>query len=376
MHDLRLIGVHDDGIHLLLASADGTRYRLPLDEALRAAARRDRPRLGQLQIEIDGGLRPRDVQALIRAGMPSAEVAERAGWTLEKVAKYEGPILAEREYIAGLARATTVRGRTGSASLEARVAERLAGRDVPGNSLDWDAWRRDGSEWTVTATFTAGGRARVATWVYDVRARALAARDDEARWLTEDPPITDPVEARKAAPVYDVEAEGGITSLRPKRRGISTVDLAASMRESSGARARKVTPPRPTAEAIVLPLLADDDVPTEPTEPTQAGDDEAATEASQEVFEDASWEGGEAVTPDPDTADTADTSRPVAATDPGDTPPSDAALPDATSPEPDHRDRTGRRAHSARAALTQERLRQAWDVHMFGPARGNATDLP
>ena len=67
MQDLRLIGVHEDGQHLLLADADGGRYRLALDEALRAAARRDRPRLGQLQIEIDGGLRPREVQALIRS---------------------------------------------------------------------------------------------------------------------------------------------------------------------------------------------------------------------------------------------------------------------------------------------------------------------
>ena len=63
MQDLRLIGVQDDGGHLILVSRDGDRYRLPLDEALRAAARRDRPRLGQLQIQIDGGLRPRDVQA-------------------------------------------------------------------------------------------------------------------------------------------------------------------------------------------------------------------------------------------------------------------------------------------------------------------------
>ncbi|HOT56515.1 MAG TPA: septation protein SepH, partial [Ornithinibacter sp.] len=36
MQDLRLIGVHEDGQHLLLANADGGRFRLPLDEALRA----------------------------------------------------------------------------------------------------------------------------------------------------------------------------------------------------------------------------------------------------------------------------------------------------------------------------------------------------
>ncbi len=90
MQDLRLIGVHEDGQHLLLADADGGRYRLPLDEPLRAAARRDRPRLGQLQIEMSGGMRPREVQALIRRGLSAEEVAERSGWPVEKVHRFEG----------------------------------------------------------------------------------------------------------------------------------------------------------------------------------------------------------------------------------------------------------------------------------------------
>src|SRR6478609_5722566 len=105
MKDLRLIGVHEDGDHVLLSDVEGQRYRAPLDEAMRAAARRDRPRLGQLQIEIDGGLRPRDVQSLIRSGLSTEEVADRAGWTVEKVQRFEGPVLAEREYIANQARA-------------------------------------------------------------------------------------------------------------------------------------------------------------------------------------------------------------------------------------------------------------------------------
>ena len=79
MQDLRLIGVHEDGQHLLLADLEGTRFRVPLDESLRAAARRDRPRLGQLQIEMADSMRPREVQALIRAGASAEEVAERSG---------------------------------------------------------------------------------------------------------------------------------------------------------------------------------------------------------------------------------------------------------------------------------------------------------
>ena len=59
MQHLRLIGVHEDGVHLLLADERAAASACPLDEPLRAAVRHDRPRLGQLQIEVAGGLRPR-----------------------------------------------------------------------------------------------------------------------------------------------------------------------------------------------------------------------------------------------------------------------------------------------------------------------------
>ena len=128
MQDLRLIGVHEDGQHLLLADADGGRYRLTLDEALRAAARRDRPRLGQLQIEIEGGLRPRDVQALIRRGLSAEEVADRAGWTVEKVRRFEGPVLAEREHVAQVAQQCAVGSRGTRPGHPGRAGGRAAAR--------------------------------------------------------------------------------------------------------------------------------------------------------------------------------------------------------------------------------------------------------
>src|SRR5665647_1811143 len=40
MQDLQLIGVHEDGEHLLLSGADGERFQMPIDDALRAADRR------------------------------------------------------------------------------------------------------------------------------------------------------------------------------------------------------------------------------------------------------------------------------------------------------------------------------------------------
>jgi hypothetical protein len=270
MRDLRLIGVHEDGQHLLLSDSEGERYRVLLDEPLRAAARRDRPRLGQLQIEIDGGMRPRDVQALIRAGLSAEEVADRAGWTVEKVRRYEGPILAEREHVAGLARGVRLRGRGVSGSsaptLSARVSQRLSGRGVDPASAEWDSARSEGGDWTVVLTFPAGGRERQARWAFDLQSRMVSAVDDEARWLSEDDtaaaasPLPAPhlVSAPvRATTVYDVEAEGGVegTGRRrpPAARTEEPVDLMTAMRERASHRGR---PRRRREAATHTPLDA------------------------------------------------------------------------------------------------------------------------
>ena len=271
MQDLRLIGVHEDGQHLLLADPEGNRYRVPLDEPLRAAIRRDRPRLGQLQIEIEGGMRPREVQALIRAGATTEEVAERAGWPVEKVRRYEGPILAEREHVAGLARSVRLRGRGGSQgsapTLAARVSQRLSGRGVDPATAEWDSARNEEGEWTVTLAFAAGGRQRQAHWHFDVSARTVAAADDEARWLSEDdqPSTGSPIPAPhlvatpvRATTVYDVEAEGGVAaSARPKAASPAPerpsreepLDLMTAMRERASARGRRSGGRRKSAPA-------------------------------------------------------------------------------------------------------------------------------
>ncbi len=248
MHDLTLIGVHEDGVHLLLADDEGNRYRVPLDESLRAAARRDRPRLGQLQIEIEGGLRPKDVQSMIRAGLTAEEVAERAGWSVEKVHRYEVPILAEREHVAGLARQVRLRGRGahgGAATLGARVAERLRSRELDPEATRWDSRRTDKGVWTVVLLFNAGGRQREASWDFDPLARTVVARDDEARWLSEDEDTQSPgplpaphLGGLSPGRVYDVEAEGGI-STGTGGRAAEPVDLVQAMRDRSAQRGRR-----------------------------------------------------------------------------------------------------------------------------------------
>jgi hypothetical protein len=253
MRDLRLVGVHEDGQHLLLSGPEGEQFRVRLDEPLRAAVRRDRPRLGQLQIEIDGGLRPRVVQALIRAGLSAQDVAERSGWSVDKVRRYEGPILAEREYVAGLAKAVRLRGRGGGGTaptLSARVSQRLSGRGVDPATAEWDSARDDAGGWTVVLTFPAGGRERQARWAFDVPARTVVAVDDEARWLSEEDAsgTSSPLPAPhlvgppvRGTTVYDVEAEGGVQATRrpaPAARTEEPLDLMTAMRERAAHRGR------------------------------------------------------------------------------------------------------------------------------------------
>ena len=253
MQHLRLVGVHEDGLHLLLADDGGERYAVSLDEPLRAAVRRDRPRLGQLQIETTGGLRPRDVQSMIRAGMSAEEVAERAGWPVEKVHRYEGPILAEREHVAGMARQVRLRPRGGSAgatpTLETRVSDRLRSRALDAGAAQWDSRRSGHGSWTVVLVFQAGGQEREATWQFDPLARTVTPSDDEARWLSEDEdqqapgPIPAPHLTASSRPtrVYDVEAEGGI-GVPTRHSEAETVDLMAAMRERSAQRGRRRRP--------------------------------------------------------------------------------------------------------------------------------------
>ena len=159
MQDLTLIGVHEDGLRLLLADAEGNRYTVPLDDSLRAAARRERPRLGQPESELAGGLRPAAVQSMIRAGLSADEVAERAGWPVEKVHRYEGPVLAERGHVVGLARQVRLRSRGPShgpaATLESRIGERLRSREIDPAAVSWDSRRADRGDWVVSLTFCA-----------------------------------------------------------------------------------------------------------------------------------------------------------------------------------------------------------------------------
>jgi hypothetical protein len=187
MHELRLVAVSEDGSYAILAvPGRGGRYSLPIDDRLRTVARGQFSRLAQYEIEVESPLRPKEIQDRIRAGETADEIADAAGLPIERVRRYEGPVLAEREYRAQEAQRATVRnpGDSGPGPrLGEVVAERLA--DL-GTSLDdarWDSRKRPDGNWQVQLTFLVDGRPQMAEWVFDPRRRHIAPDDDHAARL-------------------------------------------------------------------------------------------------------------------------------------------------------------------------------------------------
>ena len=189
MRTARLVGLSPDGKSLIVATESGEEFMIEADERLRAALRGDRPRLGQLEIEMESSLTPRDIQARIRAGETLEDVARVAGIPMDRVERFAAPVLAEREHVASMAMASSVRRSgepSGHRSLRITVTERLLGRGVDIDAIRWDSYRLDDGRWAVTADYRAGDTSRHASFFYDLRGRFSIAANDEARWLLGD----------------------------------------------------------------------------------------------------------------------------------------------------------------------------------------------
>jgi hypothetical protein len=184
MQELRFVAVSEDGRYAVLAiPGRSDRFMLPIDERLRAVALGQTSRLAQYEIEVESPLRPKEIQARIRAGETVEEIADAAGIAVERVRWFEGPVLAERAYMADQAQTASVR-RHGDSTPGPRlgeiVAERLTAIGSDPEDAQWDARKRADGSWQVELTFTSGGRLHTAEWIFDPRRRHVLSNDDNA----------------------------------------------------------------------------------------------------------------------------------------------------------------------------------------------------
>ena len=283
MQELRFVAVSEDGSYAVLAvPGRSARYTLPIDERLRAVALGQTSRLAQYEIEVESPLRPKEIQARIRAGETAEEIADAAGIPVERVRWFEGPVLAERGYVAEQAQGASVR-RAGDSSgpgprLGAIVAERLKAAGADPAEGQWDSRKRGDGNWQLSLTFMSGGRLHVAEWVFDPRRRHVMPDDDNASRLSlpdaELPPLPVPMPGEAtvtplAPRLGAVSAAGGGTGgggggqlggrFRPERpaageRPAASERQAAPERPAMSHAPASPAPPRPAHRDPVPPV--------------------------------------------------------------------------------------------------------------------------
>lgn len=180
MEQLKVIGT-EEGV-LVLATEEGDRFALPVDESLRSQLRR----LERVAEPKAVRPSPREIQAHIRSGLTAEEVAELLGVRVDDVARYEGPVLAEREHIVTQALSVPVL-MGGELDPDAQptfgtaVRGKLAEAGASGER--WSSWREE-SGWIVKLEFTAAEVDHDARWSFDPRRSSLSPQNADAVQLS------------------------------------------------------------------------------------------------------------------------------------------------------------------------------------------------
>ena len=205
MAQLELVRLHDDGINLLLRDADGGEHQLPICAELCAAVASIQvnqekiimldapisvPTAPPLPTEPAAPLRPAEIQSRLRAGESVEEIAATSGTPIERVRRFESPILAERAHVIQTLRRHRIENLDETSALGELADARLQARGVAPGDAEWSARRVSGTPWQIEVRFAAGEDDLVAGWNYDLRTHLLTPLDDIARWLSQpDDPI-------------------------------------------------------------------------------------------------------------------------------------------------------------------------------------------
>ncbi|TCK26934.1 septation protein SepH [Pseudonocardia endophytica] len=292
MRALRVVGVTGDGSVVLEDPGRRERYTVPADEQLRAAARGDVTRLGQIAIELESQLRPREIQARIRGGASVAQVAEAAGVPVQKIERFAYPVLLERSRTAELAQGAHPQRADGPdlRTLGETVAHTFGLRGQDYNDADWDSWKGDDGKWVVALSWRAGRSDNAAHWAFQPGAHGgtVSALDEHASDLVEGLPARP---LRTVGPVIDIgrddeppqepdepETPQARAAVAGETRGDQRRRIAPEQRRSSPA-----TPPaRSAPSAPATPPTPPPAPPARPSQPDPAPAEPAASEPAAE----------------------------------------------------------------------------------------------
>lgn len=182
MQDLTVIGVENGA--LLVSSNDGTRFRIAINETLHSRLREATAPPGKA-----GRPAPREIQAQIRAGLSAEEVAAVTGVNIDYIRKFEGPVLAEREFMIESALNIAVHTAIDTESTQqgSTFGSVIRGRlhDLGATGERWASWKAPDGAWVVKLAFTADRIDHDARWSYEPKRAALAPANSEANTLSQ-----------------------------------------------------------------------------------------------------------------------------------------------------------------------------------------------
>jgi hypothetical protein len=211
MRELKVVGLDVDGKRIICeCDPSGEKFILFSDDRLRAAVRGDKTVSSQRQIdaEVPSVLRPKEIQAKIRAGASVEQIASAAGVDIERVERFAHPVLLERSRAAELATAAHPVLADGPSvlTLLETVTSALVARGLDPEDTSWDAWRNEDGRWTVQMGWKAGMSDNVAHFRFTPGAHGgtVTSFDDAACELI-DPDFARPL--RPLAPVAQLDFE-------------------------------------------------------------------------------------------------------------------------------------------------------------------------
>jgi hypothetical protein len=247
MRELKIVGLDLDGKHIICESDNPSdKFKIRVDDRLRAAVSGDGARVAQthIDIEVNSMLRPREIQARIRAGASVEQVATAAGADIERVERFAHPVLLERSRAAELATAAHPVLADGPAvlTLLETVTSSLLARGLNPDNTAWDAWRNEDGRWTVQLGWKAGRSDNLAHFRFCPGAHGgtVTAVDEGASELI-DPNFDRPL--RPVAPVAELDFD------EPEP---APVESPTPEPKSEPARSRRGKPPVPAWEDVLL----------------------------------------------------------------------------------------------------------------------------
>ena len=259
MQDIRFVS--GDGEALILETAEGEKYRLPVDTTVRDAIRQQPGATSQ------NSLSPREIQDAIRSGTSVEELVSASGDSIDFVTRFAAPVLEELAHMVASALAVRVEiepdrfNEIRHREFGDLMTERL--RNGGASKIEWKASRLTPFTWTISADFETMGGVGIATWTFDPRHVVLSPENETAVGLSNSTGFgNSPIPKLQVIPTAAPKVEAPVEAPTEETKVTELLDAFKQRREAVAAEVAPEVEATEVVEAVEL-----DEVPETAPEP-------------------------------------------------------------------------------------------------------------